>query len=31
MDLTVFAINDGFAEAILRGLRASFITQSQYT
>ncbi|KAL4463023.1 hypothetical protein ABPG72_022230 [Tetrahymena utriculariae] len=31
MDLTVFAVDDGFAEAILRGLRASFITQTQYT
>lgn len=31
MDLVTFAVDDGFAEAILRGLRASFITQAQYT
>ena len=31
MELTNFAINDGFPEAILRGLRSSFLTESQYT
>jgi len=28
MELANFCIEDGYAEAILRGLRASFITES---
>jgi len=31
MELITFAVDDGFAEAILRGLRSSFITLTQYT
>ena len=31
MELATFAINDGFVEAILRGLRSSFLTESQYS
>lgn len=30
MDLSIFAIDDGYAEAIMRGLRASFLTEAQY-
>lgn len=30
MELTTFAINDGFAEAILRGYRSSFLTEQHY-
>jgi V-type H+-transporting ATPase subunit d len=31
MELMTFAINDGYAEAILRGLRSSFLTEAHYT
>lgn len=31
MELATFAINDGFSEAILRGLRSSFLTEGQYS
>lgn len=30
MDLSVFAVNDGYPEAIMRGLRASLLTEAQY-
>lgn len=30
MDLCVFGVDDGYAEAIIRGLRASFLTEAQY-
>lgn len=30
MELATFAIDDGFAEAILRGLRSSFLTENNY-
>jgi len=28
MDLALFAINDGYAEAIVRGLRSNFLTEA---
>jgi len=28
MDLCVFGIDDGYAEAIIRGLRASFLSEA---
>jgi len=28
MDLSVFSVDDGYAEAIMRGLRASFLTEA---
>lgn len=30
MELCVFAPDDGYAEAIIRGLRASFLTEAHY-
>lgn len=30
MDLTTFGINDGYSEAIIRGLRSSFLTEANY-
>lgn len=30
MELCVFAPDDGYAEAILRGLRAGFLTEAHY-
>ena len=30
MELCYFAIDDGFAEAVLRGLRSSFLSENQY-
>lgn len=30
MDLTWFCVDDGFAEAIMRGLRAGFLSEAQY-
>jgi len=30
MDLSMFAVDDGYAEAIIRGLRASFLSEAQY-
>lgn len=30
MELTYFAIDDGYAEGILRGLRSTFLTETQY-
>lgn len=30
MDLTTFGINDGYSEAILRGLRSSFLSETTY-
>jgi V-type H+-transporting ATPase subunit d len=31
MEMANFAIENGYAEAIIRGFRASFFTDSQYT
>jgi hypothetical protein len=31
MEESLFAVDDGFPEAILRGLRSSFLTENQYT
>ncbi|KAM3136632.1 hypothetical protein pb186bvf_011268 [Paramecium bursaria] len=31
MDLCYFAVDDGYAEAIIRGLRAGFLNEAQYT
>ena len=31
MEMANFAIENGFAEAIIRGFRASFFTEQQYT
>ena len=31
MEFSYFAINDGFAEAICRGLRSGFLTEEDYT
>ena len=31
MEMTTFAIENGYAEAIIRGFRASFFTENQYT
>jgi len=28
MDLCVFAVNDGYAEGIVRGLRSNFLTEA---
>jgi V-type H+-transporting ATPase subunit d len=30
MDLSYYAINDGYAEAIVRGLRSNLITEALY-
>ena len=30
MELCFFPINDGFPEAIIRGLRSTFLTESHY-
>ena len=30
MDLATFAVNDGYAEAIIRGMRASFLSENHY-
>ena len=30
MELSTFSINDGYAEAILRGLRSSFLKENDY-
>jgi hypothetical protein len=30
MDLSYYAINDGYAEAIVRGLRSNFISEALY-
>lgn len=30
MELTLFAINDGYAEAVIRGLRSGFLTPDIY-
>lgn len=31
MEMTTFAIENGYAEAIIRGFRASFFNEQQYT
>lgn len=31
MEMANFAIENGYAEAIIRGFRASFFTEQQYT
>lgn len=31
MELCTFAVNDGYAEAIMRGFRSSFLNESHYT
>lgn len=31
MEMALFAIENGYAEAIIRGFRSSFFTDSQYT
>ena len=31
MELCFFPVNDGFPEAIIRGLRATFLTEAHYT
>jgi len=31
MEMATFAVENGYAEAIIRGFRASFFSDSQYT
>lgn len=31
MELAIFAIDNGYAEGIIRGFRASFFSEAQYT
>lgn len=30
MDLALFAVNDGYSEAIIRGLRSNFLNEATY-